>query len=388
MGEQLVFKDRRGTDCCKWDGLEETFGEKELLAMWVADMDIQAPECVRESLKEYIEQGIFGYYQTPDSYFQAFIDWERDRHGYEVKQEWIRFAPGVVPAVHWMVQALTDEGDSILIQTPVYYPFERAIRTNNRRPVSSELVENNGVYSIDFADFERKIADEKVKLFILCSPHNPAGRVWTRDELERMLNICRQYGVKVIADEIHQDIIIGDRRQIPAATVGDYASMLVTMTAATKTFNLAGCSNSFVIIQDEEIRESFDRMTDGIWAKNGNAFGYVAVKSAYEGGGEWLQEVLKLIRQNYEYLKNTLEEKLPEAVVTPLEGTYLAWVNLGAYIPEEQMEKVIQGKCRLAVDYGDWFGGEKSKSFIRLNLATSPENVKETVRILTEVLSF
>ena len=357
--EKLVYVDRRNTNCNKWDGQQKMFGEEGLHAMWVADMDFRVPECVVSALREYVESGVYGYYKIPDAYYQAFIDWEREHHGYEVKKEWIRFSPGVVAGFHWLLQILTEENDAVIVNTPVYYPFLDAVKNNHRNLICSDLKNENGEYSIDFDDFEKKITDHQVKLFILCSPHNPAGRVWKKEELKRLFEICRAHQVYIISDEIHQDLVFGENKHIPSLSIGEYDDIMVSIVAASKTFNIAGAQNSMVIIPDEKLQEKWDAYVKGNRVLGGNAFGYVAAQAAYAGGNEWLTLVLDQIEENYQYLKAELAEKLPEAVVTPLEGTYLCWINLEAYVRADEMKEVIQKKCRLAVDFGDWFGGER-----------------------------
>ena len=203
----LTLMDRRKTDCSKWDGLESVFGEGNLQAMWVADMDFRCPQCVIDRLKGFVDFGVFGYYRPPESYLDAFLAWEERYHGYSPKREWLRFSPGVVPAINWLIRILTKPGDSVIVLTPVYYPFLNAVRDNERRLVCSDLINRNGVYSVDFEDFERQIAEQEVRLFILSSPHNPVGRVWSRQELQTLLEICRKHGVFVLSDEIHQDFV-------------------------------------------------------------------------------------------------------------------------------------------------------------------------------------
>ena len=382
----IQFVDRRNTDCSKWDELTSVFGESGLQAMWVADMDFRCPECVIEAIKEYADFGVFGYYKPRDSYAQAFIDWERNHHGYEVRQEWLRFAPGVVPAFNWLVQILTEPDDAVLVQTPVYYPFLDAVTNNNRILICSDLKNTDGIYAADLEDFEKKISEHKVKLFILCSPHNPVGRVWTLPELRAMLEICEKHGVYVISDEIHHDFVFPGNVHVPSATVGPYDRFLVTLTAATKTFNLAGCQNSFVIIPDQEIREKFDRFTKTIQIQSGNPFGYLAVESAYRNGLPWLEEVRKIIYDNYRYVRETLVNAFPKLAVSPLEGTYLLWIDFGAYLKSGEMHDFMQKTCGLAFDYGDWFGGERFGTHIRMNLATSRELVEEAVSRITQNL--
>lgn len=383
---QVIYKDRLGTDCNKWDGCEEKFGDEHLLPLWVADMDFEAPSCVKQALKEYVDFGVFGYYQIPNRYYEAFINWEKTYHDYDVKKEWIRFAPGVVPAFNWLIHILTNEQDGVLITPPVYYPFKDAVVNNNRTLVESPLMRLEDHYELDYEDFERKIKEQNVKLFIFCTPHNPVGRVWKRDEIVKVLDICKKYGVYVIADEIHQDIIMDGYQKVTAAATGNYDEIMVTLTAATKTFNLAGCQNSIVVIPNESLRKRYDDYLTRLRITGGNAFGYIAVQSAYEGGRKWLDEVLNIIEENYHLMKSILEEKLPKVWIPKLEGTYLMWIDLGAYVSADEIESVIQKDCGLAVDYGSWFGGEAYGTFIRVNLATREENIRLAAEKIVEVL--
>ncbi len=382
----LRYVDRKNSNCGKWDGQTGMFGEEGLHAMWVADMDFAVPEAVQEALRKYIDFGVFGYMKVPDSYYEACIDWEYEHHGYKIEREWIRFSPGVVSAFNWLIQFMTEQGDAVIVTTPVYYPFLHAVNNNNRKLITSDLVNTNGVYTIDFEDFEQKIIDNQVKAFIFCSPHNPVGRVWTKEELERLFAICRKHNVFVISDEIHQDLVYEPNKHIPAATVADMDDLLITICAPSKTFNLAGAKNSEVFIPNKEIRDKWDEFVNGIRIMGGNAFGYVAAEAAYRGGKEWLDEVKAQIMENYHYMKEELEKRLPGVIVSPLEGTYLAWVDLTAYVKPEDLKDFMQKKCRMAVDYGEWFGGNAGGSFIRINLATSLDNVKIAVERISENL--
>lgn len=372
----LQYIDRRNTNCEKWDEQTPSFGEEGLHAMWVADMDFKVPECVQKALHDYVDMGAFGYMSVPDSYYQAFIQWENRHHQYEVKKEWMRFSPGVIAAFNWIIQFMTEKEDAVIVMTPVYYPFFRAVENNQRKLIKSELVNYNGRYSINFEDFEKKIIENDVKLFILCSPHNPVGRVWTKEELQTILDICRKHNVFVISDEIHHDLVAKGFKHIPSFSVGEYADMMIAITAPSKTFNLAGAQNSIVIIPDERLREKWDQYTNGIRVLFGNAFGYIACEAAYAGGEEWYRDIKEQIYSNYEYVKCRLEAEFPQIMVTPLEGTYLCWLDLRRCVRPTEIHELIQKRCRLAVDYGEWFGGEQFQGFIRMNLATSLENVK------------
>ena len=415
----IKYVDRKNTDCAKWDGLEHTFSRGDLLAMWVADMDFKVPECVSDALKKYIDMGAFGYYVPPAGYYNSFIEWERRYHGYEVKREWMRFAPGVVPAFNWLVQMLAGEGEAVAVMQPVYYPFMKAIENNGRRLVNCPLLLTENGYEMDYEGFEELIVREDVKTFIFCSPHNPVGRVWKKEEIRRVLDICMKHNVYVISDEIHHDLIMSGHEHVPSATVGDtagaYDSILVTLTAATKSFNLAALQNSIVIIPYEKIRAVWDKFTEGIRITGGNAFGYVAVEAAYKDGRPWLEEILDVIEGNYRYLRGRLESELPDVRVADLEGTYLMWIDLSAYMERiiakyvmtssaaglsaanqsdskeagsdsadinlneaavTAMQHFMEDECGIAADYGAWFGGDEYAGCIRINLATSRENIE------------
>ena len=387
MSEQLIFRDRRGTNAMKWNYLDRIgFKGENLLGMWVADMDFASPECVRRALREAADFGVFGYDAAPKEYHEAFIAWEKERHGLEIDREWIRFSPGVVTGFYWLVKMLTEPGDSVLIQTPVYYPFMSAIEDQGRELVRSELVNTNGIYTVDLEDFERKITEEAVRVFILCSPHNPIGRIWTRSELARMLEICRRHGVKVISDEIHHDFELGGHKHTPTLAVGDYGDMVAMLTAPSKTFNLAGLQNSFVILPDKELRDRYDAALRDVHIMGGNSLGNVAAAAAYSGGADWLESVLRTVEDNDALFRARLAEGLPKAVVSPLEGTYLLWVDLGAYVAAEDIKTVMEERCGLALDYGTQFGGN-APCHIRVNLATDGAVVEEAAARLIRNLS-
>lgn len=380
------YKERKHTNSVKWDGCQEKFGKEDLLPLWVADMDFEVPECVKDALREYVDFGVFGYYEAPREYTDAFITWEKKYHNYEVKPEWIRFSPGVVPAFNWAVQSLTREEDSVIIMPPVYFPFFEAVRNNKRKLVECPLIRTQQGYTMNYEEFEQKIIKHQVKVFIFCSPHNPVGRIWKEEEIRRVMEICKKHHVYVIADEIHQDIEMSGHTQIPAASIGNYDEILITVTAGTKTFNLAGCQNSVVIIPDEALRVLYDQYVTQLRIQSGNAFGYIAVQSAYEKGRPWLNEVLAMIEGNYRLAKEILEKGLPEIWIAELEGTYLMWIDLGAYVKPEEMEHLMQEECGIAVDYGDWFGGREYACCIRLNLATRQENVREAAERIVAAL--
>lgn len=383
---KVFYKDRRNTHSRKWDGCEERFGAGDLLPLWIADMDFEVPECVKEALKKYIDFGVFGYHTPPQEYYDAFISWERTYHDYQVEQEWIRFAPGVVPAINWLLHILTKSKEAVIIFTPVYYPFHDAVANNRRKLVECPLKRTENTYEIDYLDFEDKIIENDVKVCIFCSPHNPVGKVWKAEELRRVLDICKKHGVYLLSDEIHQDIIMEGYKQIPSATIGEYDDILITLTAATKTFNLAACQNSILIIPNEELRKLYDEYLVQLRITVGNSFGYIAAQSAYEGGREWLEEVLEIIEDNYRYMRKSLESALPKVWIPDLQGTYLMWIDLKDYMAPHEMETIIQEECGLGVDYGTWFGGDEYDGCFRINLATKPENIRLAADRLIQAL--
>ena len=377
--EQIVFVDRRGTDSSKWDDLKSTFGRSDLQAMWIADMDFRVPDCVVSAIEDYMKTGVFGYYVPRPSYHQAFIDWERKYHGYQVKEEWLRFAPGVVPAFNWFLQVFTEPGDTVIVQTPVYYPFMHAVKNNSRRLVCCDLINTGGIYTVDFADFEKKIVENGVKLFILSSPHNPAGRVWKRDELKAMLDICKKHGVYVISDEIHHDIVFGDNVHIPSATVGDYDKILVTLTAATKTFNLAGLVGSYHIIYNPYLRDRVRAKSSKPHYNDMNVLSMHALIGAYKPEGyEWVEELRETISGNVNFACDYITQHFEGVSVSKPEGTYMLFLDCTDWCK-------AHGKIIAEVEKAGWNVGvawQDGRMFhgpcaIRMNLALPLTRVQE-----------
>ena len=378
LKEYLV--ERKGTYSLKWDALDKRFGNANLTSMWVADMEIKAPKEVIEALKERCEHGVFGYSYVSDEYYNSVINWLKEKHNYEIKKEWLRFTNGVVTAIYCFVNIFTKVDDAVLILTPVYYPFHNAVKDNNRKLITCDLKNTDGYFTIDYEEVEKKIVENKVKLFIQCSPHNPAGRVWKEEELAKILEICKKHNVLVISDEIHQDIIMKGYKHIPSAIVanGKYADNLITVSAASKTFNLAGLIHSNIIISNDELRKKYDEEIKKINQTEINILGMLATQVAYEKGSEWLENVKEIIEDNFNYLKTELNKHIPEITITNLEGTYLVFLDLRKIIPIDKVKEFIQDKCNLAIDFGEWFGAS-FKGFIRINLATDPEIVKKAV---------
>ncbi|MCI9120607.1 MAG: pyridoxal phosphate-dependent aminotransferase [Oscillibacter sp.] len=373
------FPERRNSNSVKWDGLAARYGREDLLPLWVADMDFPSPPCVREALHRAVDFGVYGYFAPPASYQDAFLAWEWTHHQAAAERAWLRFTPGVVTGIYWSISALTAPGDGVAVLTPCYYPFLDAVRDTGRRLVCSNLLHTEAGYTIDFQDLEEKIRRERVTMLLLCSPHNPVGRVWTEGELTRLLDICARHGVLAVSDEIHQDLVFGGRSNWSCLRFPAHLDRVIVLTSGSKTFNIAGLQNSFAVIPNEALRKAFDAYVKTIRIKKGSALGYVAAEAGYREGGPWLAEVLTYLQENDRILRETLTKALPEIRIEPLEGTYMAWVDLSAYVDPERLVSLVQDRARLAVDFGFWFWPEElvpaGEAHIRINLAASRENV-------------
>lgn len=373
--------DRRNTAALKWDGLGKKFGDSDLIGMWVADSEFRVPDEVIDTVVKRVQHGAYGYTMVGDDYYNTVIKWNKEHYNADIKKEDIRMATAVMTSIYWIVNAFTKEGDSCAIMTPVYYPFTDAIVLNKRNRVACPLINDNGVYSIDFEGFEKRVVENNVKLYLHCSPHNPVGRVWTEEEMDRLFDICQRHNVLIVSDEIHQDIIIGDNPFVPAGNVagGRYRDRLFTVNAASKSFNLACLNNSFVFIYNPELRKIFDEYAERTVRFTANLLGTTATKAAYDYGAEWLEGFVSVVKANYQYAKERLNKEAPEIIISELQGTYLMWLDLRAYVSPEHTREFAQNKCRLGVDYGEWFGDDNYKGFIRINLATDPAFVKTAV---------
>lgn len=362
--------DRHNTNSLKYDFAVERGRPGDVLPLWVADMDFRAPEPVLHALRKSVDHGIFGYSEVKDDYYEAVADWFRTRFGWKTQPEWLVKTPGVVFALAMAVRALTEPGDSVLIQPPVYYPFFSVIRDNDRKVVESELVYQNGRYSIDFEDFERRASARDVKLFILCSPHNPVGRVWTREELRRLGEICQRHGVAVVSDEIHCDFGFPEHpHSIFAEAVPELAEQTIVCTAPSKTFNLAGLQVSNVWIPGEEIRKRFVKEIDRCGYSQLNTLGLVASKAAYEGGGEWLDQCRTYLQGNLDFLRAFLQARIPQIRLVEPEGTYFAWLDCSALnLCRRDLNDLIVRRAKLWLDAGHIFG-QNSGQFQRIVLA-------------------
>jgi len=361
--------DRTKTDSIKWNRDTLPEGCRDAIPLWVADMDFASPPEVGAAILERAAHPIYGYTNRSEEYYRSFIDWMKRRNSWNIGREWIAFSPGVVPALNLAVLAYTQPGDKIIVQPPVYYPFESAVLNNGRQLVENPLVIRDGRYTMDFDDRDKKI-DARTKLLILCSPHNPVGRVWTAGELSRLVDICAERGIVIASDEIHSDIIVGTEVHHCTATVSDNAAAItVTFTAPNKTFNLAGLQIANVVIPNAQLRHAFVQQVANIGLGLANIFGMVAQEAAYSKGEPWLEELLAYLRGNYEVVKKFLSERIPSIRIFPLEGTYLPWLDcrdLG--LSDARLHDLFLKDAKLWLDDGTMFGTGGS-GFMRLNIA-------------------
>lgn len=365
-----VVIDRTNTNCLKYDFAVKRGKPKDVLPLWVADMDFPTSSYVQDALIAQAVHGIYGYSDSLESYFEAVRCWFLEHYHWEVKEQWLVKTPGVVYALAQAIQAFTEEGDAVLIQRPVYYPFTEVVEDNNRRLVNNPLyLGEDGRYHIDFADLEHKIESEHVKLFLLCNPHNPVGRAWSREELERMGDICLRHGVLVVSDEIHADYVLHGTHQVFANIKEAFANISVTCTSPSKTFNIPGLQVSNIFIPNEVLRKKFEkRMAAGGYSQV-NAAGIVACEAAYRYGSEWHQAVRSYICDNVAYVKEFLAEHLPELTLIEPEATYLLWLDFRALgLNTAELEKLIVEDAGLWLDGGAIFG-EEGVGFERINAA-------------------
>lgn len=361
--------DRTNTNSIKWDASTLPEGCRDAIPLWVADMDFACPPEVVSAIQDRAAHPIYGYTDRSAGYYSSLVDWMKRRNRWEIRRDWVLFAPGVVPALNLAVLAYTQPGDKIIIQPPVYYPFASAVLNNGRQMVENPLILQNGRYTMDFDDLERKI-DERAKLLVLCSPHNPVGRVWSEDELSRLVEICAANNIVIVSDEIHSDIIVGKEAHRCTASLSEKAAdITVTLTAPNKTFNLAGLQIANIIIPNPRLRHAFSQQCANIGLGLSNIFGIVAQEAAYAKGEPWLEELLVYLRENDRFLKRFLEERLTQISVFPLEGTYLPWLDCRSLgLSDAQLHDLFLKQAKLWLDDGTMFGTGGS-GFMRLNIA-------------------
>lgn len=371
--------ERRGTDSYKWDSAPET----DIIPLWVADMDFETFPAITEALQRRVAHGIFGYTRVPEAYYEAVCNWFGKRHGWHINREDIIYTSGVVPAVSAVIKALTLPGDQVIVQGPVYNCFFSSIRNNGCETVSNSLIYNKEElrYEIDFDDLERKLAHERARLMLICNPHNPGGRVWTRDELTRVAELCHKYGVRVVSDEIHCELTLYDNEYVPFGSLPDELSHgSITCCSPSKAFNTAGLQIANIICRDAEVRNRIDRAININEVCDVNPFGVIALQAAYSDDGyEWLTQLRAYISSNYDLLRERFARELPKCKVMRMEGTYLAWIDCSElHISSDEIEEMLMHENKVWVNAGSMYGTEGA-AFIRINMACTSELLNEGI---------
>ena len=379
--------DRHGTNCLKFDFAKERGKNGDELSLWVADMDFEVAKPITDALQAQVNHGIYGYTEVKSDYFDIVKNWFKDNFDWEIKKGSLVKTPGVVYAIAMAVKAFTKEGEAVIIQQPVYYPFSEMIIANNRKLVNSPLVLKDGRYEIDFEDFEKKIVKNNVKLFILCSPHNPVGRVWSVEELKKIGDICIKHGVVIFSDEIHADFVYEPNKHHVFASLGEsYAANSVIATAPSKSFNIAGLQVSNIFIENKKLCDAFRNEIVKSGYSQLNTMGLVAARAAYESGKEWLDEVRAYIKDNLIFFRDYLKENIGELSLIEPEGTYLVWVDFRKLgLSEKQREDLIVNKAKLWIDSGAMFGVD-GEGFERFNIACPREYLKMALDSLAKAI--
>ncbi|WP_206859011.1 MalY/PatB family protein [Candidatus Enterococcus mangumiae] len=372
------FISRKNTDSVKWDAISQTYHMDDLLPLWVADMDFLAPQGVIDAFENYLQKGIFGYSIVPDGLYRSVVDWEQKHHHVTLTKNDVLFTSGVLVSLSMALQAFTAPGDAVLIHDPVYPPFGAIVEKNERQLIRSSLNKRAGHFEMDFQDMEEKIISKKIKAIILCNPHNPGGRVWTKKELKQLSDLCLKYDVFLFSDEIHQDIVFSGHEFTSMQTIDPTLSrLLITFTSATKTFNLAAIKNSMVFIKDPDLKNRFIKQLEKNQHQGINTFGLLGTQAAYETGEEWLKELLVYLEENVEEVITFFAEHLPDVEVMKPEGTYLMWLDFSAYTQDDRLlEKQLIKKGKVVLNPGISFG-PSGHSHMRLNVACPKSVLRE-----------
>ena len=386
---KTYYINRRGTHSRKWDGEHLKFSRIDLLPLWVADMDFMTPPCLQEAIANYVKTTPLGYTMTNPNYLDAVINWYKCRHNCNLSKDWLTSAPNVITGIMWSIGAFTNPNDAIAVLSPVYGAFDTSASDAQRHivPIAMRRTTDNR-YTVDYDAFESAIIQQDVKLFIHCNPHNPVGHVWTEAEMAQLFSICKRHDVLIISDEIHQDLITGPIpfRSALSVSNGAYADNMITMSSVSKSFNMASLHHAEVIIPNDELRSQYNTYKALVYHTDSDVIAEAAIMAAYTypEAETWLNTALTVIRENYEYLCRELLSALPKLRISPMNGTYLAWIDFGAYVMADDMHDVFENQCRIAPSFGEWFGGESYATFVRLNLATSLTNIKVATHSIIE----
>ncbi|MDW3228971.1 MAG: PatB family C-S lyase [Acidobacteriota bacterium] len=379
--------DRRNTCSLKWDFCQQVLGVPEVIPMWVADMDFAAPPEVVEAINKRAAHGAYGYPSIPRSLWTSIINWMKARHNWEIKREWLSLSQGVVPALNLCIQSYTAPGDKVIVQSPVYYPFFSAVENNGRRIVRNPLIFENNYWKMDLADLEKKI-DRRTRMLILCSPHNPVGRVWKREELEQLAEICLKHDLLIISDEIHTEHVYRGFKHLPLASISrEISNRTVTLTAPSKAFNLAGLTTSVVIASNSRLLDLYTIQLENLGLTVNNIFGLVALEAAYTHGARWLEELVDYLEDNLDFARKYFEDRLPQIRFLKPEGTYLALLDCrGLGLAQKELDEFFLKKAKVYFDQGPIFG-EELQGFERMNLACPRRILEEALQRIEKALA-
>lgn len=379
--------DRSKTDCIKYDLRRETFGKEDVLPMWIADMDFRAPQCVLTALKQRINHGVLGYGKRSDEFFKSIVDWQKLRNNHEIDPDWIVFSPGVVPALTVSVLALTEPGDGVIIQPPVYPPFFEAIKQNNRKLVVNPLINNNGNFTFDYDNFKKVCQEYHPKAMILCNPHNPVGRAWRYDELKKLTDLCLEYNVVIISDEIHSDLLLEGHKFVPTSSISkEVEQITLSASAPSKTFNIAGLSTSYIIIANPQLREKVQNVYNHLHLLSGNVFGNLALQTVYELGVPWLESLLQYLTNNAKYATNFINNRLSPMKVYLPEATFLLWLDCrGFNKSEKEIDDFFIQEAGVGFNLGTEFGVE-GDGFFRMNIGCPRKTLKRALENIEKAM--
>ena len=375
---------RRGTNSVKWD----IFKEDDIIPLWVADMDFEVAPAINKAIQKRMEHPVYGYTLVPDSYYDAITSWFHRRHQWDIKKDWIIYTSGVVPAVSATIRAIALTGEKVLIQSPAYNHFFTSILNQGCQVVESPLVRDGDTYKIDFDDFEKKASDEKVTVFVLCNPHNPAGRVWTKDELQRMYDICKKHHVTVVSDEIHCELVMPGYHFTPMASISDeIQDNVVVLNSPSKNFNIAGLQIANIICKNVDLRRRINRVINNFELCDVNPFGVLALQAAYNESEDWLDELNQYLWGNYQYMKERLAKELPQVKPLKLEGTYLAWLDIKDLgMKSEDVSDKLLKEGHVYINSGTMYGKETGEGYLRINLACARKTLEEGINRMVKVL--
>lgn len=381
------IQNRIGTNCMKWDSINEIFGSEDLIPMWVADMDFEVDKSITGAVKERLNHGVFGYTFISNSYYDAVINWMEKRYQWRIEKEWIKFTPGVVPGVNAAIGAFTKPGDEVILQTPVYHPFYRLIKNNGCKIIKNPLIYDGKTYKMDFENLKNVITN-KTKMIILCSPHNPVGRVWSEEELKQLGEICLKNDILVVSDEIHADIVYKPNKHTVFANISEeFANHSIICTAPNKTFNIAGFETANVIIKNQKLRKDFENQLEKLCINDHNLLGAIAQEMAYTNGEQWYQELMEYLKKNLEFVLKYFKENIPEIKVIKPEGTYLLWLDCSNLnMTKEQLKDFFIYKCKVGLNDGAMFGKE-GEQFQRMNIGTNLEIIKDALERIEKAVN-